>query len=95
MQKPSKEVEGQFKAHFTCHEGLAILLNDAIFKLKISHDATAANGKEATARCQHISQLKTSAFSVWQNKLWWFKTQQLILGTGTAIWWVTEPHLRR
>ena len=21
-----------------------------------------------------------------------FKTQQLILGTGTAIWWVTEPH---
>jgi hypothetical protein len=24
--------------------------------------------------------------------LWWFKTQQLILGTGTAIWWVTEPH---
>jgi len=20
------------------------------------------------------------------------KTQQLILGTGTAIWWVTEPH---
>jgi len=22
----------------------------------------------------------------------WFKTQQLILGTGTAIWVVTEPH---
>jgi len=21
------------------------------------------------------------------------KTQQLILGTGTAIWWLTEPHL--
>jgi len=21
-----------------------------------------------------------------------FKTQQLILGTGTAIWWVTEHH---
>jgi hypothetical protein len=20
------------------------------------------------------------------------KTQQLILGTGTAIWWLTEPH---
>jgi hypothetical protein len=28
-----------------------------------------------------------------KNKLWWFKTQQPILGTGTtAIWWVTEPH---
>jgi len=22
----------------------------------------------------------------------WLKTKQLILGTGTAIWWVTEPH---
>ncbi len=22
------------------------------------------------------------------------ETQQLIHGTGTAIWWVTEPHLR-
>ncbi len=25
-------------------------------------------------------------------KLWWFKIQQLILGTGTTIWWATEPH---
>jgi hypothetical protein len=23
-----------------------------------------------------------------------YETQQLILGTGTAIWWVTEPHLQ-
>jgi hypothetical protein len=22
------------------------------------------------------------------------KTQQLILGTGTAIWWLTEPHCK-
>jgi len=22
----------------------------------------------------------------------WFKTQPFILGTGTAIWWMTEPH---
>jgi hypothetical protein len=21
-----------------------------------------------------------------------FKMQQLLLGTGTAIWWLTEPH---
>ena len=39
-----------------------------------------------------VSQLKASAFCIWQNKLWWFQTQQLILGTGTAVWWVTEPH---
>jgi hypothetical protein len=24
-----------------------------------------------------------------------YETQQLILGTGTAIWWVTEPHCVR
>ena len=36
--------------------------------------------------------LKASAFCNWLIQLWWFKTQQLILGTGTAIWWVTEPH---
>jgi hypothetical protein len=29
-----------------------------------------------------------------KNKLWWFKTQQLILGTGTAVWWMTEPHFK-
>jgi hypothetical protein len=22
----------------------------------------------------------------------YYETQQLILGTGTAIWWVTKPH---
>jgi hypothetical protein len=29
------------------------------------------------------------------NKLWWLKTQQLKFGTGTAIWWVTEPHFMK
>jgi hypothetical protein len=24
-----------------------------------------------------------------------YETQQLILGTGTAIWWLTEPHLEQ
>jgi hypothetical protein len=28
-----------------------------------------------------------------QNFFSCYETQQLILGTGTAIWWVTEPHL--
>jgi hypothetical protein len=45
-----------------------------------------------SARWQHASWLKASAFCIWKNILWWFKTQQLILGTGTAIWWVTEPN---
>ncbi len=27
-----------------------------------------------------------------QKKISCYVTQQLILGTGTAIWWVTEPH---
>jgi hypothetical protein len=45
-----------------------------------------------SARWQHISWLNASAFCIWLNKLWLIKTQQLILGTGTALWWVTEPH---
>jgi hypothetical protein len=27
-----------------------------------------------------------------QKKFSWYETQQLIFGTGTAIWWVTESH---
>ncbi len=50
-----------------------------------------SNRKQST-RWQHVTWLKASAFCTWSNKLWWFKTQQLILGTGTAIWWLTEPH---
>jgi hypothetical protein len=38
-----------------------------------------------SAKWQHVLQLKASAFCIWQNKLWLFKTQQLLLGTGTAI----------
>ncbi len=50
-----------------------------------------SNHKQS-ARWQHVSQLKASALSIRKNKLWWFRTQQLILWTGTAIWLVTEPH---
>ena len=50
------------------------------------------SNRKQSARWLHVSWLKDSAFCIWQNKLWQFKTQQLILGTGTAIWWVTEPH---
>ena len=50
-----------------------------------------SNSKQS-ARWQHVSRLKASAFCIWKNKLWCFKKQQLILGTGTDIWWVTETH---
>ncbi len=63
------------------------------FSVTLSIQWKRSNRKQG-ARWQHISQLKASAFCIWKNKLWWFKTQQLILGTGSAIWWVTEPHLK-
>ncbi len=50
------------------------------------------NRKQGT-RWQHLSRLKASAFFSLQKKFSCYETQQLILGTGTAIWWVTEPHL--
>jgi hypothetical protein len=49
------------------------------------------NHKQST-RWQHLSRLKASAFFSLQKKISCYETQQLILGTGTAIWWVTEPH---
>ncbi len=52
----------------------------------------AFNGKESTS-WQHLSRLKASAFYSLQKKFSCYETLQLILGTGTAIWWVTEPHL--
>ncbi len=52
------------------------------------------NHKQST-RWQHLSQLKASAFFSLQKIFSCYETQQLILGTGTAIWWVTEPHLKK
>jgi hypothetical protein len=49
------------------------------------------NRKQST-RWQHLSRLKASAFFSLQKNFSCYVTQQLILGTGTAIWWVTEPH---
>jgi len=49
------------------------------------------NRKQST-RWQHLSQLKASAFFSLQKNFSCHETQQLILGTGTAIWWMTEPH---
>jgi hypothetical protein len=49
------------------------------------------NRKQNT-RWQHLSCLKASAFFSLQNFFSCYETQQLICGTGTAIWWVTEPH---
>jgi hypothetical protein len=36
--------------------------------------------------------VKSYAFFSLQKFFSCYETQQLILGTGTAIWWVTEPH---
>jgi hypothetical protein len=49
------------------------------------------NHKQST-RWQHLSRLKASAFFFLQKKFSCYKTQQLILGTGIAIWWLTEAH---
>ncbi len=49
------------------------------------------NCKQST-RWQHLSRLKASAFSL-QKIFSCYEKQQLIIGTGNAIWWVTEPHL--
>ncbi len=49
------------------------------------------NRKQST-RWQHLSQLKASVFFSFQKKFNCYETQRLILGTGTAFWWVTEPH---
>jgi hypothetical protein len=49
------------------------------------------NRKQST-RWQHLSRLKASVFFSLQIFFSCYETQQLILGTGTAIWWVTGPH---
>jgi hypothetical protein len=49
------------------------------------------NRKRST-RWQHLSRLKASAFFSLQIFFSCYETQQLILGTGTAIWRLTEPH---
>ncbi len=49
------------------------------------------NRKQST-RWQHLSRLEAIAFFSLQNIFSCYETQQLILWTGTAIWWETEPH---
>jgi hypothetical protein len=49
------------------------------------------NCKQST-RWQHLSQLTASAFFSLRKNFSCYEAQQLILWTGTAIWWVTEPH---
>ena len=48
--------------------------------------------RKQSAGWQHLSKLKASAFFSLQKKFSCYETQQLILGTSAAIWWVTEPH---
>jgi len=48
-----------------------------------------------STRWHYISWLKASAFFSLPIFFIYYETQQLIFGTGTAIWWVTEPHYTR
>ncbi len=59
--------------------------------IKIQTQWKGINRKQST-RWQHLSRLKASASFSLPKKFSCYETQQLILGTGTAIWWVTEPH---
>ncbi len=52
------------------------------------HQLEAINRKQIT-RWQHVSQLKASSFYLLVKKSLLLKMQQLILGTGTAIWMLT------
>jgi hypothetical protein len=36
--------------------------------------------------------VKSQCILLFAKKFSSYKTQQLILGTGIAIWWLTEPH---
>ncbi len=49
------------------------------------------NRKQST-RWKNLSQLKASAFFSLQIYFSCYEKQQQILGIGTAIWCVTEPH---
>ncbi len=70
------------------HNILKILF---IFFARLPEEWKGINRKQST-RWQHLSRLKASAFFSLQIFFTCYETQQLILGTGTAIWWVTEPH---
>jgi hypothetical protein len=54
------------------------------------------NGKESTVNRalggSTYPGKKLVRSSLCKKKFSYYETQQLILGTGTAIWWVTEPH---
>ncbi len=53
---------------------------------------SAMERNQQSTRWQHLSRLKASVFFSLQKKFCCYETQQLILWTGTAIWWMTEPH---
>jgi hypothetical protein len=62
------------------------------YKRCIAHYEWKGINRKQCTRWQHLSRWKASAFFSLQNFFSCYETQQLILGTSTAIWWVTEPH---
>ncbi len=79
MHKPPLELKTQHRVQF--YKNLQLLC-----------EWVGINRKQSTM-WQRLFRLKASAFLFsLQKKFSFYKTQQLILGTGIAIWWLTEPH---
>ncbi len=81
------------------NEIFEVLINDQLYVrtefVKLCRTQWKGINSKQSTRWQHLSQLKASMFFSLQKFFSCYETQQLILGTGTAIWWVTEPHLRQ
>jgi hypothetical protein len=73
-------------------EKMSVIKKSTIMQDAVLSKWRGINRKQST-RWQHLSRLKASALFSLQKIFSCYKTQQLILGTGIAIWWLTEPHL--
>jgi hypothetical protein len=69
-----------------------LLFNYYVDELRHSPQQWKGINRKQSTRWQHLSRLKASAFFSLQIFFSCYETQQLILWTGTAIWWLTEPH---
>jgi hypothetical protein len=75
---------GQFQQHFYSR-----LFAQKTNKLLVFENQWKGINRKQSTRWQHLSQLKARAFFSLQIFFSCYETQQLILATGTAIWWVT------
>jgi hypothetical protein len=86
----------QYNLYLVLRKNLTFHLNilSLFRRFALAEQWKGINRKQST-RWQHLSRLKASEFFSLQKNFSCYETQQLILGTGTAIWWVTEPHCQR